>query len=203
MDKRLILAVAGSGKTTHIINKLCLDKKHLLITFTNNNHENLRLGVIRRFGFFPENIKVYTYFSFLYSFCYKPFLSDYLGAKGTTWKQPPRFSRLTDRAHFIDNNDLLYGCRIAKLLLNPDVISDIISRIEKYVDHLYIDEVQDFAGNDFSFLKKISSANVDMLFVGDFFQHTFDTSRDASVNKSLHDNYSVYIKHWLCCTNQI
>ncbi len=89
------------------------------------------------------------------------------------------------------------------LLLNPDVISDIISRIEKYVDHLYIDEVQDFAGNDFSFLKKISSANVDMLFVGDFFQHTFDTSRDASVNKSLHDNYSVYIKHWLCCTNQI
>ena len=33
-----------------------------------------------------------------------------------------------------------------------------------------------------------------MLLVGDFYQHTFDTSRDGSVNKSLHDEYDKYQK---------
>lgn len=35
-------------------------------------------------------------------------------------------------------------------------------------------------------------AEINMLFVGDFFQHTFDTSRDGNVNKSLFNNKLSY-----------
>jgi DNA helicase-2/ATP-dependent DNA helicase PcrA len=33
-----------------------------------------------------------------------------------------------------------------------------------------------------------------MNFVGDFYQHTFDTSRDGNVNVNLHENYHAYKK---------
>lgn len=35
-------------------------------------------------------------------------------------------------------------------------------------------------------------ANLSMLFVGDFFQHTYDTSRDGNRNKTLFDNKANY-----------
>ena len=35
--------------------------------------------------------------------------------------------------------------------------------------------------------------DVEILFVGDFFQHTFDTSRDGNIQKKLHDNYEAYL----------
>ena len=56
----------------------------------------------------------------------------------------------------------------------------------------FVDEVQDFAGYDFNFLMAISAAKLNATFVGDFFQHTFDTSRDGNVNANLHDDYADY-----------
>ena len=37
MDRRIILAVAGSGKTTFLINSLNLDRRFLIVTYTENN----------------------------------------------------------------------------------------------------------------------------------------------------------------------
>ena len=88
--------------------------------------------------------------------------------------------------------DLLYYNRIAKLLEEDGVLKDVNKRLEKYFDNLFIDEVQDFAGNDFNFLKNISKSNVKMLLVGDFYQHTYDTSNDGRVNISLHEDYDKY-----------
>lgn len=42
MDKRIIFAVAGAGKTTTIINKLSLEEDSLIITYTENNFKNLK-----------------------------------------------------------------------------------------------------------------------------------------------------------------
>ena len=89
MDKQVIFAVAGSGKTTHIINNLNLNNRFLIITYTNNNVHNLRTGILRKFGFFPENIKLYSYYSFLYNFCCKPFLDLEFRTKGINFRQTP------------------------------------------------------------------------------------------------------------------
>lgn len=133
------------------------------------------------------------YFTFLYSFCFRPFLSYNIKAKGINYQRNPnRFIKSTESAYFIDNFQRLYSNRIAKLLEKQDILSDINSRITKYFDNLYIDEIQDFAGHDFNFLKSITKANLDITFVGDFYQHTFDTSRDGAVNKNLHDDYNRY-----------
>ena len=83
-----MLAVAGSGKTTYLISLLNLEQRFLLVTYTRNNYEHLKRSVIRKFGYFPENIKVLKYFQFVYSFCYKPFCGLDKRANGICFKQP-------------------------------------------------------------------------------------------------------------------
>ena len=193
MDKQVIFAVAGSGKTTHIINALNLDKRFLLITYTNNNVRNLRTGILKKFGYFPDNIKLYSYYSFLYGFCYKPFLHSAMRTKGINYEQTPfKFAKKTERKYYIDNYDRLYSSRIAKLIIEQDAAKHVVERISKYFDFIFIDEIQDFAANDFNLLKEISKATLNQLYVGDFFQHTFDTGRDGNINSGLHDNFESY-----------
>lgn len=201
MDRRLILAVAGSGKTTYLINRLDLEKRFLLITYTDNNKEHLRLSIIRKFGYEPKNITLLTYFQFLIRICYRPFLKDQYQAKSITWKQPPdytmRFKR-TDTRFYMNSERFLYHNRIAKLCLHG-CVGFIRERIEKYFDFFMFDEVQDLAGHDFNLIQKILPVSKDCLLVGDFFQHTYDTSVDGNVNISLYDNLNKYLKKWKSC----
>jgi hypothetical protein len=195
MDKRVIFAVAGSGKTTYIINKLTLGKRFLIITYTNNNIQTLRTCIIKKFGYFPSNIRLQSYFSFLHSFCFKPLLSNRIRSKGINWHQPPAFTfklNRNNRQFYLDKNSRLYNNRIAKLCETRKVLTDINNRIEKYYDYLFIDEIQDFGGHDFNLLKSIVTVNCEILFVGDFFQHTFDTSKDGTVNQRIYDDYDSY-----------
>lgn len=193
MDKKLILAVAGSGKTTHIINNLDSNSRSLIITYTNCNFRNLREGILHKFDFFPPNITLFTYFSFLYSFCFRPFLSDKLRAKGITFdKNPNRYVKQGQQQFFMNGHNRIYSNRIAKLLDLANTMDDVRARLLKYFDCIYMDEVQDLAGHDFNFLKNACQIDLEMILVGDFFQHTFDTSRDGTVNKNLYDNYENY-----------
>jgi DNA helicase II / ATP-dependent DNA helicase PcrA len=196
MDKRVIFAVAGSGKTTFIISKLTLDKRFLLITYTDNNVLNLRDGIVKKFGYFPNNISLFSYFTFLYSFCFKPLLSDKIKSSGINWDQPPLFLKQSNLDFYVDRHKRLYHNRIAKLCEVLNILSDIKERIEKYYSYLFIDEIQDFAGHDFNFIQSITKTNCEILFVGDFYQHTFDTSNDGNVNKSLFDDYESYKKRF-------
>jgi len=95
----------------------------------------------------------------------------------------------------MDSNHRLYHNRIAKLLDFYGVLDDIRLRLEKYFSYIYIDEIQDFAGHDFTFLHTIVKANCEILFVGDFYQNTFDTSSDGKVNTGKRfEDYNSYKK---------
>lgn len=194
MDKSVIFAVAGSGKTSRLVAALDETRRFLLVTYTEANHANLRARVIERFGYLPPNIAIYTYFRFLHSFCYRPFLRSKKDTKGMTFRLPPTFPRysLTDDRRYMSSDRRLYANRLAKFIEQSYMIGAVVARMEKYFDVFFVDEVQDFAGHDFNFLMAISAARLSMTFVGDFYQHTFDTSRDGNVNASLHDDYNSY-----------
>lgn len=72
------------------------------------------------------------------------------------------------------------------------MLPDIRTRLARYYDELFVDEVQDFAGHDFNFLLELCRAEISVLCCGDFYQHTFDTSRDGNVNATLHDDITRY-----------
>lgn len=196
MDKSVVFAVAGSGKTTHLVTSLDEARRFLLITYTEANHDNLRAKVIERFGYLPPNIAIYTYFRFLHSFCYRPFLRSKKNTLGITFNAPERFPvyPLTDDRRYISPGRWLYANRLAKFIEQSGLVSAVTARMEKYFDVFFVDEVQDFGGHDFNFLMSISAAQMSMCFVGDFHQHTFDTSRDGNVNVNLHQSYDAYKK---------
>ena len=56
-----MLAVAGSGKTTYLINKLNLERRFLIVTYTDNNLANIRQRIINTFGYVPQNITLMSY----------------------------------------------------------------------------------------------------------------------------------------------
>ena len=199
-SKKLILSVAGSGKTTHIINSLNADNRALILTYTDNNYKNLRIKVAEKFGYIPDNILIMTYFEFLYSFCYRPFLHRIVGANGYDFSAPPEFTtklKRTNKNYYLNQSNCLYHNRLAKFLEVMSVIPKINKRLEKYFDEIYIDEVQDFGGHDFNLLVELSREQSNVVFVGDFFQHTFDTSRDGNVNSSIHYDYEKFVKKFI------
>lgn len=196
MDKRVVFAVAGSGKTSSIIDRVDDDSRILIVTYTDNNTRQLRNKIIQKLGRIPEGVRVYSYFTFLYSFCYRPLCGYELRTKGINFNYPlPKNAqrcRKNTREHYFDKNQRLFASRIAKLLIEFDVVSEVIDRIEHFFDLVCIDEVQDFAANDFNLVCKLAIANIEMQLVGDFYQHTFDTSRDGNTQKNLH---SCFIKY--------
>lgn len=199
MDKRVIFAVAGSGKTTHIVNSLAKDKRSLIVTYTNNNYANLTQKILDKFDdVWPENVTLMTFFQFLYRFCYKPFLADIFPVRGIWFESNPnQWLKQSDSGYYLSETGYLYSNRLSLFLEKKGVISDIRNRLEKYFDEFIIDEVQDIAGWDFDFLEQLIAADVDMLFVGDFFQHTYDTSRDGNKNKNLFNNRDEYTKRFV------
>lgn len=198
MDRRLILAVAGAGKTTYLVNKMNLTERFLVITYTNNNLSNLRNRIIKKFGYWPSNIFLLSYFDFLYNICLLPFAKDELGLSGMCLDAPPEHTRnlpRNNRDFFLTKDGRIYSNRIA-ILCQKCLCKEIKERLEKYFDFFFFDEVQDLAGYDFDFVQSILPDNINILMVGDFFQHTYNTSRDGNKNGSLYDDISKYIKKW-------
>ena len=108
-----------------------------MITYTNNNIKNLKLGIIEKFGFFPENITLLPYFTFLYSFCFKPFLSYNLKTKGINYKpNQNKYAKQKNVNYYIDKNNRVFSNRISKLLEIKKELSNVNSRLEKYYDNL-------------------------------------------------------------------
>lgn len=196
MDKGVVLSVAGSGKTSYIIDSLNLETRSLIVTYTENNINNIKSRVIKKYGYLPQNIYIMSYFTFLYKFCYKPLLAYKRELDGIYWLTPPEWTarmNRNDSRYYFHSSNRVYHNRLAKLLEMQKVEGEISERINKYFDIVYIDEVQDFGGHDFNLLMHISENLTHMILVGDFFQHTFDTSRDGTTNINLYNDLSKYI----------
>lgn len=193
MDKELVLATAGSGKTTEIINRLNKENKILLITYTDANYDILKNKVIEKFKEIPNNIKIYTYFSFLYSVCFAPLKRNW-DIRGLDFRDiNNKYLKKENIEYYLNKrNRKMYHRRLASFC-NEHLKNEIKNRLEKYFDIIYVDEVQDFAGHDFNFLLNILEANVKFFMVGDYYQHTYDSSQDGNVNINLYKNYDKYI----------
>ncbi|WP_057461423.1 hypothetical protein [Pseudovibrio sp. POLY-S9] len=202
MDNELILAVAGAGKTTRILNSIKDNERCLIITYTNENLRSLEASLKKKYdGIIPENIMLSSYFSFLYSFCFRPILSYKFRDNAFNWNRPPAPHEggkpKSKLGHYMSSGRYIYANRMTKMIERCGRLPLVIDRLEKYFDCFYVDEVQDFAANDFNFLLELSRAKIPTLYVGDFFQHTFDTSRDGRTRENLHKKgLDYYIKQF-------
>lgn len=184
MDKLMVQAVAGAGKTTFLLEQLNLEDNVALITYTENNQEQLKDNIIKKFGYYPTNIHVFGLFEFLYSFCYRPLQNKY-PINGICFDHPPLFLR---GFHLQDGR--IYSNQISRFLLMEKI--DYLSRIERFFNHFYVDEVQDIAADDFDWLMSLKTLNIPVTLVGDFYQATFVSSRRGNKGKGTYSNFESY-----------
>src|SRR5690606_36158243 len=104
----------------------------------------------KKFGYLPDNIYLISYFSLLYSFCFKPFFLNKTRAKGIRFDPcANKFAKGDKR--YIDGNNRVYSNRLTKFIIEKREAESVSARISKYFDTVLFDEVQDCAGNDFTF----------------------------------------------------
>jgi superfamily I DNA/RNA helicase len=78
---KLIIAAAGAGKTTYLINEaLRHDKEVLITTYTEVNENEIKKKFIEINGLIPKNVTIQTWFSMLLQHGVKPY-QDYLTDK--------------------------------------------------------------------------------------------------------------------------
>ena len=192
-NKRLIHAVAGSGKTTTLIGKIDPTKKNLIITYTSENQNHLKRKLIDKFGRIPENTHVFGVFEFLYQFCLIPYLGRRLNGINFSYKQKNYWDNNT-----IDNSKRAIVNQLSKSLINGNIVYggksykctfDYLKRMDKFFDSVYIDECQDFTSDDFDWMMSLSQLEAEVLLVGDYYQKTFQTSSRGNKGKGTHSTY--------------
>lgn len=185
MDRKIILATAGSGKTYYIANDFLADSSVLLISFTNGNVENIRKEIRIRFdGIIPDNIMILTFDSFVYNFLLRPFEPimkfKNFESRGVEVKANPvtdtqdwRYQKKDNPYHFLTQSGKYYVSRMSKLFMehNSEFKKKTLRRIERYFDAIYFDEFQDYTCFDYKVMDYIlKNIKVNAFAVGDIFQ---------------------------------
>ena len=116
-NKRLIHAVAGSGKTTKIIESIDPQKRNLILTYTETNQNTIRAKLIEKFGYIPESTFIFGVFEFLYSFCLVPYLGKRPKGINFDYKTQGKFDK-----NAIDNTGRIVQNQLSKSLLRGSLI---------------------------------------------------------------------------------
>jgi DNA helicase-2/ATP-dependent DNA helicase PcrA len=192
MDKKLVMAVAGSGKTYMLCNTLDSEKRNLILAFTHENIKNIHFELMQRFRAIPENTTVSTFHGFVYGDCVQPYHraictiygEQHFGCEGVTFSQPPKpmnatkynymYIKESKLRHYIPGKR--YFCsRMAKLVYKNEasLLPAVLARINKFYDALFIDEYQDYRNEEYELLSAIIRGfNGDVLLTGDYYQHS-------------------------------
>lgn len=201
-QNKLIVAAAGAGKTTFLVNEALKikDKRVLITTYTQANEAEIRKKIIEVNHCIPQNIVVQTWFSFLLQHGARPFqgglfekeitglilvnsqsgLKYYFKGKPIYFSEEKEFER-----HYFSKEIKIYSDKISKFVFrcNENSRGAVIERLCKIYSHIFIDEVQDLAGYDLELLKLLFKASSNTLLVGDPRQGTFSTNSSAKNKK--------------------
>lgn len=218
---KVIIAAAGSGKTTHIVNEAIRNNNQriLITTYTDANTTEIKSRFYTEFGAIPKNITVLPWYTFLLKHGVRPFqgiiykkripnihLISGISAKGISKDDVAKY--------YFDPKGLIYSDKISAFAYacNEKYNGAVISRISQIFDAIYIDELQDLAGWDLEFLELLMQSNITLLLVGDPRQATLATNhsnknRNKSQTNLLHylksikDKYSIDIDETSLDTN--
>lgn len=200
MAKKVMLAVAGAGKTYHICHAIDPTKKILILAYTHENIHNIQKELCDANGCVPELTTVMTFHAFVYHHLilpYEPSIKEHFAlpcftSKGICMTAPPQ-PRIPDESgqmvynpeyrkkefitHYVTKRGQYYCDRISELALyvkkgKESIIKRASKRLNMFYDAVLIDEFQDFREYDYEVIIELSKHLNDVTLVGDYYQHT-------------------------------
>ena len=207
MDKRVILAVAGAGKTYHICHTIDPRKRNLILAYTNENIHNIQKELCDAHGMIPELTTVMTFDSFVYRdmiLPYEPSIGEHFGCPtfiscGICTIEPPPMQRVNDfgkkfpnpkyiskdkLGHYITKQGQYYCATLSELVLQvkkgrESLIKRIAKRLNLFFDYVLIDEFQDFREHDYDLIMALAKQLNHILLVGDYYQHSVSATNNS------------------------
>lgn len=206
MDKRIILAVAGAGKTYYICHAINPKKRNLILAYTHENIHNIKNELVDAYGKVPELTSVMTFDSFVYRYfvCpYEPTIAEHFGQNGfrskgiTTIDPPPKTIKVGNRIiqnpeyksknqfeHYITGCNQYYCATISELVMcvkkgKTSLLKRAAERLNLFYDHVFIDEFQDFRKHDYDLIIGLSKMLNSVLLVGDYYQHSVSANNNS------------------------
>ncbi len=186
---KVIVACAGSGKTTYIVKKAieCKDKKILITTFTDSNVEEIKNKIININGSIPSNISVLPWFTFQLDHLIKPYQLPLIDEriKGITLVngKSGKFISKNKKEYYLKDG-VIFSDKISNLAYRTiSKNKQTLVRLKLLFDYIFIDEFQDFSGFDLDIIKEFSYESFPMIIVCDPRQHTFSTHYDCKNKK--------------------
>ena len=200
---KLIIAAAGSGKTTYLVNKALENKneKILITTYTISNEAEIRKKLMGKNNFIPNNITIQTWFSFLFQHGVKPYQGCLYEKiiKGVLFVDSPSGVKYRDRRgfsvcyqegkdfeeYYFSKGCKIYSDKLSKFVYrcNKSSNGNVIDRISRIYSQIYIDEIQDLAGYDLEIIKLLLKSRSNTLMVGDPRQVIYLTHHERKYHK--------------------
>jgi DNA helicase-2/ATP-dependent DNA helicase PcrA len=200
---KLIIAAAGSGKTTYLVRE-ALEQRHgriLITTYTQANEAEIRKKFFELNGCIPSNVVVQTWFSTLLQHGVRPYQGGVyeetvrgmiLVNEKSAWKYINRkngrkvyYGESDIKNYYFTKDSKIYSDKISKFVIKCNEKSNgaVIDRLSRIFTHIFIDEIQDLAGYDLEILKLLMMSQSNTLFVGDPRQVTYHTHHSTKYGK--------------------
>lgn len=231
MNNQVIFAAAGNGKTYSLCSQAknaILDKNKyvLMISYTNEGIRSLENEYRKQNeGVLDDRVVIKSWYSFLLTEFIKPYQCT-LKLKRKYFKQEipttipenfvssiafydteqqPRWYNKTHVQYFLNQRGDVIPDRSSYLayLCNEHSNGMAIARMEQLYSHIFIDELQDYAGWDLELIALLFRSQIRVTCVGDFKQATYRTN-NSSKNSQYRDenirNYFVMLEKKGLCT---
>ena len=207
MAKRVILAVAGAGKTYHICHEIDPTKRNLILAFTHENIYNIQKELCDAHGCVPKLTTVSTFDSFVYHqlvLPYEPSIAEHFGcpnfvSRGICTVDPPpqtiknskgktvvnpRYNKKDRLAHYVTTREQYYCATLSELVLQvkknrESLIKRVAARLNMFYDCVLIDEFQDFREYDYELIMALAKKLEDFVLVGDYHQHSVSATNNS------------------------
>lgn len=189
--QKCIMAGAGTGKTTYLLNQaldVSREKNVLYLTYTEAAAIHFASRVKAMRGTVPGNITVMTWYSFLLAHGVRPFPYPLPGIlpRGISFvegKVPQRRGMTRDNPAYYLANERgdIFSSRLADLACkcNEQVGGDAVNRISDMFDIILIDEAQDLSSYDYDYISSLMHTPATVIVVGDPRQRTYTTSKEG------------------------
>ena len=222
MNNQVIFAAAGNGKTYSLCSKAKAavengNKYVLLLSYTNEGIRSLENEYRKQNdGILDEKVIFKSWYSFLLSDFIKPYQCS-LKLKEKRYKQelpvtfpenfvssiafyntdpPPRWYNQNHVQYFVNQRGDVTPDRVSHLayLCNDHSNGKALGRMEEIYSHIFIDELQDYAGWDLEIIRLLFDSQILITCVGDYKQATYRTNNSPKNSQYRDENIRNYFK---------
>lgn len=205
---RVVLAAAGSGKTTTAAKLACEDKgkRTALITYTLNGRRELEARAYKEFGAVPPQVTISTWYSFVLTHFVRPYQNHLHERRvdAINFERAPtsrrRFRKNQVAGYFFSSPNRIWSDRATdfacRLIDETDGLP--INRVQSVFDRIIVDEAQDLAGWDLELIEYVLKSPVEVALIGDHRQATFSTNDNPKNRQFAGEKIVDKFAEWEC-----